>query len=81
MQRLLPSKAHPQGCKQVYETDSLEPVNSINDTYWTIRAEAVPEDELAIPEGDRILFLCHVSVNEGKHVSPKIGSKQIMLLS
>lgn len=56
------------GCAQVYETDSAEPVNSINDTYWTMRAEAVPEDELDIPEGDRIIFLCHVSVNEGKHV-------------
>lgn len=44
-------------------------MESINDNYWTMRAEAVPEDEKSVPEGDRVIFLCHVSVNEGKHVS------------
>ena len=53
---------------QIYEPD--EGVEGINDAYWTMRAEAVPEDELDVPDGDRVIYLCHVSVNEGKHVRP-----------
>lgn len=43
--------------------------DSVNDNYWTYRAEAIPEDELNLKEGEQVLFLCHVSMKEDKRVS------------
>ena len=40
----------------------------MNDSYWTYRAEAVPEEELNLKEGEQVLFLCHVSMKEDKRV-------------
>lgn len=46
---------------QIFDEDSDE---SMNDSYWTYRAEAVPEEELNLKEGEQILFLCHVSMKK-----------------
>ena len=50
---------------QIFEEDSDE---SMNDSYWTYRAEAIPEEELNLKEGEQVLFLCHVSMKEDKRV-------------
>ena len=51
---------------QILKEDSEE---ALNDAYWTYRAEAIPEDELNLQEGEQVLFLCHVSMKEDKRVS------------
>ena len=50
---------------QILAEDSDE---SMNDTYWTYRAEAIPEEELNLKEDEQVLLLCHVSMKEDKRV-------------
>ena len=42
---------------------------SVNDQYWTYRAEAIPEEELNLQEGEQVIYLCHVSIKDDKRVS------------
>lgn len=52
----------------MYAAGCDEPISKINDSYWVMRAEAVPEDELEEAEDDLTIHVGHVSVTEGKHV-------------
>lgn len=42
---------------QVYRDEDA--IEDINDTYWQLRAEAVPEDQLDMPEQDQLLYVYH----------------------
>lgn len=56
---------------QILDEDSDE---QMNDTYWQYRAEAIPDEELNIKEGELVLFLCHVSMKEDKRVAYHLTS-------
>ena len=46
-----------------------EDIEGINDAYWQLRAEAIPEDQLSIPEQDRLIPLYHFSCDQQSTVS------------
>ena len=39
--------------------DEKDDIETINDSYWQLRAEAVPEDQLDVPEQDQLLYVYH----------------------
>lgn len=43
---------------QIFHAD--EKTDTIDDRYWTVRAEAVPEEELDPPENSRKIYVAHV---------------------
>jgi hypothetical protein len=53
---------------QVYDSECDDLVTQFDDTYWIYRAEAIPQEELDLAEGDRVLYLCHVSLKDDKRV-------------
>jgi len=57
------------GCRvQTFETGSEESVGELNNNYWMYRAEAVPQEEMELGKGDKVLHLCHVSLKDDKRV-------------
>lgn len=45
-----------------------EEISSVNDSYWLLRAEPIPQDQEAeaLTDGDRIINVCHISTNSTK---------------
>lgn len=44
---------------QVFAPD--EKIDSINDRYWQVRAEAIPEEEMDPPQSTRRIYAYHVN--------------------
>lgn len=49
--------------------DEKEDIDGINDAYWQLRAEAIPEDQLSIPEQDQLIPLYHFTCDQQSTVS------------
>lgn len=43
-------------------------IDNINDQYWHLRAEAVPEDQLSVSEQDQLMHVYHFSCDQQSHV-------------
>lgn len=41
--------------------EPTEPIANLDDAYWRLRAEFVPEEELQLQEGERLLHCYHIS--------------------
>ncbi len=52
---------------QVY--DEKDDIEGINDQYWHLRAEAVPEDQLSVSEQDQLMHVYHFTCDQQSHVS------------
>lgn len=52
---------------QVY--DEKDDIEGINDQYWHLRAEAVPEDQLSVSEQDQLMHVYHFTCDQHSHVS------------
>ena len=37
----------------------MDEIENINDAYWQLRAEAIPEDQVEVPEQDQLLYVYH----------------------
>jgi hypothetical protein len=44
---------------QIFNKD--DKTDTIDDRYWTVRAEPVPEEELNPPENSRQIYVAHVN--------------------
>lgn len=49
----------PAVCTQILQP--TDPIEHLEETYWRLRAEFVPQDELSMLEGERLLHCYHVS--------------------
>lgn len=43
-------------------------IGDINDAYWQLRAEAVPQDQLDMPEQDQLLYVYHCTADQQSQV-------------
>jgi len=41
--------------------ESTERIDTINDQYWTLRAEVIPEEERSLGPDDKVIHVCHFS--------------------
>lgn len=41
--------------------DDKEDIENMNDQYWQLRAEAVPEEQLSVSEQDQLIPVSHFS--------------------
>jgi len=48
--------------------DDKDDIDGINDAYWQLRAEAVPEDQLSVSEQDQLIQVCHFSCDQQTQV-------------
>ena len=53
-------------CPQVFGVE--EGIDTINDTYWTLRVEATPTDQLQLMPHDRLIHVYHVTLDTQQHV-------------
>ena len=44
--------------------DEKDDIEGINDAYWHLRAEAIPEDQLDMPEQDQLLYVYHCAADQ-----------------
>lgn len=49
--------------------DEKDEIENLNDQYWQLRAEAVPEDQLSVTEPDQLIPLSHFSCDQQSSVS------------
>lgn len=49
--------------------DEKDDIDGINDQYWHLRAEAVPEDQLSVSEQDQLMHVYHFTCDQQSHVS------------
>jgi hypothetical protein len=49
--------------------DEKDDIEGINDQYWHLRAEAVPEDQLSVSEQDQLMHVYHFTCDQQSHVS------------
>ena len=54
-------------CSQVFGVE--EAIDTINDTYWTLRVEPTPTDQLQLMPHDRLIHVYHVTLDPQQHVS------------
>ena len=54
-------------CSQVFGVE--EGIDTINDTYWTLRVEPTPADQLQLMPHDRLIHVYHVTLDAQQHVS------------
>lgn len=52
---------------QVFE--EKDDIEGINDAYWQLRAEAVPEDQLSVSEQDQLIHIAHFTCDQQSSVS------------
>lgn len=58
-------------CRPVQVFDDKDGVD-INDQYWQLRAEAIPEDQLSVSEQDQLIPLYHFSCDQHATVSTSV---------
>lgn len=46
----------------------MDEIEHINDAYWQLRAEAIPEDQLEVPEQDQLLYVYHCTLDQQAQV-------------
>ncbi|KAK9823704.1 hypothetical protein WJX72_004794 [[Myrmecia] bisecta] len=56
-------------CKIYKVFDPKEKIDTINDQYWTVRAEVVPEDELQLKVTERMIMVYHMQTDAHRNVS------------
>ncbi|KAL0031727.1 hypothetical protein WJX79_003396 [Trebouxia sp. C0005] len=49
--------------------DEKDDIEGINDQYWHLRAEAVPEDQLSVSEQDQLMHVYHFTCDQQSHVN------------
>jgi len=88
---LVPSAGHPLAERRmrmmevfnhrIYKifADSDE-IETINDQYWTIRAEEVPEDELVATEADKLVHVRHFYRDTRMNMTHNFGDPFLLLL-
>ena len=56
---------------KIYKTyDENDKIESINDQYWTLRAEAISEEERNLSEKDKLIHVYHFQTRDNGHASP-----------
>jgi ubiquitin carboxyl-terminal hydrolase 7 len=56
---------------KIYKTyDENDKIESINDQYWTLRAEAISEEERNLSEKDKLVHVYHFTTKDNGHTSP-----------
>ena len=48
-------------------------IDDINDAYWQLRAEAVPQDQLEVPEQDQLLYVYHCTPDQQSQVCGQLS--------
>ncbi|KAL3154338.1 hypothetical protein ABBQ32_013820 [Trebouxia sp. C0010 RCD-2024] len=48
--------------------DDMDDIENINDAYWQLRAEAIPEDQLEVAEQDQLLYVYHCAPDQQAQV-------------
>eukprot|EP00884_Botryococcus_braunii_P009404 jgi/Botrbrau1/18465/Bobra.0072s0048.1 len=48
-------------------------IDQINDQYWTLRVEPVPDNEVNLDEQSRLLQVCHIQVNNGNNSTQEVA--------
>lgn len=67
-------------CSYLQILDPAESIAAVNDDYWQLRAEFIPEEELHMQEGDRLLPCYHISrVGHLQYVLPFVASLLIIV--
>ncbi len=56
--------------------DDKDRVDSINDNYWTIRAEVIPEDQRHLADDERLVQCCHMTP---ERPSPSVRATAIIV--
>lgn len=54
--------------------DDMDEIENINDAYWQLRAEAIPEDQLEVAEQDQLLYVYHCAPDQQAQVCTQQGS-------
>ncbi|KAL8095028.1 hypothetical protein AgCh_036497 [Apium graveolens] len=55
-------------CHRIYKIFPLdEKIDSINDQYWTLRAEEIPEEEKNLGPNDRLIHVYHFTTETGQN--------------
>lgn len=47
--------------------EPTERIEHLEDSYWRLRAEFVPEEELSLQEGERLMHCYHINRVSGQH--------------
>eukprot|EP00798_Chlamydomonas_sp_ICE-L_P022133 gene22133-29195_t len=66
---------------KVYESD--EGIETINDGYWKLRVEVIPEDQMpdALQEGDQIIHVYHMKMDQGTSIVTCFGDPFLLRIS
>ena len=56
---------------QVFKEEDA--IDDINDAYWQLRAEAVPQDQLDMPEQDQLLYVYHCTADQQSQVRSQLS--------
>jgi ubiquitin carboxyl-terminal hydrolase 7 len=58
-----------------------EKIDTINDQYWTLRAEVIPEEEKSLEASDKVIHVCHFSQdNSASTVVTNFGDPFFLLI-